>query len=411
MLVTLVCDDDLVVPAHRVLGDPQVGQLERRVAEAVTERVEGARRFVDVVADRVGPPARGLVRVEDGHLAHRPRIGDGELPARIGLAAQHVGDRGRAFLAGEPRHDDRRAMLVDPRARRRAPRHEHQDDRRARRQHGADELLLDARKIERRPVAELAARAVLGEPRLVAHDQHRDVGGGGQLDRLGETGVGRACDVAAASERHAWSRSAHGARRAPTATRSPPGAISADSTPGVERRAAPAVEHVPQRLDVGRVRVVAEQIAGRVRIRADHGDRPDTGGQRQNPVVAQQHDALAGDRARELAVRRRRCCRGRGGGVDVRLVEEAEVELRAQNPPHRLVERLLGEEPGADRAQQRGAVAVGRGQLDIETGPERQHRGALAVRRQPVIVGELPDREVVGRRRSLRTPTRPAAFR
>src|SRR5262245_5576425 len=50
-LVSHAClDDELAVPAHGRLGDPHLRQLERRVAEPVTERIERTRGLVDVIA-------------------------------------------------------------------------------------------------------------------------------------------------------------------------------------------------------------------------------------------------------------------------------------------------------------------------------------------------------------------------
>ncbi len=73
---------------------------------------------------------------------------------------------------------------------------EHQHDRGARLEDGADELLLHAGQVERRTVARLAARAVVGQAGLVADDQHRHVGLPREGDRLCEAVARAALDLA-----------------------------------------------------------------------------------------------------------------------------------------------------------------------------------------------------------------------
>ena len=198
-------------------------------------------------------------------------------------------------------------MLVQPVASRRASENQHEDDRCARRDDGSDELLLNAREVERGAVAELAARAVVGEAGLVAHHHDRDVGARASSIASANPSV-EAPVTSQPSANETPSRTAREARRRPTGRDLHGGHLH-----GLHRQAsrvgASAVEHLPERLDVSRIGVVAEEIARGVGVRADHCDRAELGSEREHAVVLQQHDALAGDRQGELAMR------GRVGGV------------------------------------------------------------------------------------------------
>ena len=84
--------------------------------------------------------------------------------------------------------------------------------------------------------------------------------------------------------------------------------------------------------------------------------------------------------------------------IDVRLVEQPELELRrrARGAPRRRA-CARSTRPDFERVEERLAVAVGGGKLDVEPGAERHRRRAPG--RPPRAGGttrELPDREVVG---------------
>ena len=244
--------------------------------------------------------------VEDGQLAGRPRIRDRQLPSRAELPDERVRDRVGALLAGEPREQHRGATLVQRRRAVWPAGDEHQHDRGARLEHGSDELLLHAGQVERRTVAGLAARAVVGQAGLVAHDQHRHVCLPREGNRLCEAVACTALDVAAPRVPHPRPQpSAEGVehRRRADVERRRRGRVACLAC----ERIAAAVEQHPQRLDVRGVRVVAEQVAGIGGGRADHGHGADRGRERQGAVVPEEDEALARRRAGERCAAQA-CC-------------------------------------------------------------------------------------------------------
>ena len=140
-----------------------------------------------------------LVPVEDGDVAGRAGVRDGQLAAGAHVTEQRVGDRCCALLARKPCEQHRRALLVR-RARIGPPGDEHEHDRGSRGEDGSQEILLHARQLERGAIAALTARGLLGEPGLVAEHHDRDVGVTRDRDRLVEAVAGLAVDVAAAGE-------------------------------------------------------------------------------------------------------------------------------------------------------------------------------------------------------------------
>ena len=115
-----------------------------------------------------------------------------------------------------------------------------------------------------------------------------------------------------------------------------------------------ALEHVADRLDVRRVRVVAEQVAHVVGARADQRDGPTSGRSGSVPSLRRSTRLLRAIVARELACDVGVARRGRLRRVDERLLEEAERELRPQHAAHGDVERLR-----RDEARRRTASSSG----------------------------------------------------
>ena len=159
---------------------------------------------------------------------------------------------------------------------------------------------------------------------------------------------------------------------------------------------------------MGREAVVTVEVAGVVGVRADHRDAAQRGRvERQRAVVAEQHEAAAGEVGGEVGGRGGADRRGHGTRrvVDVRSLEETELELREQHPGRRRGRRTSsGDLPVLDRRDQRGAVAVGGRQLDVDAGAERDRRRLTGVGREVVVVLELTDREVVGHDATVETP-------
>ena len=95
-----------------------------------------------------------------------------------------------------------------------------------------------------------------------------------------------------------------------------------------------------------------------------------------------------------------RSCRG---GLDVRRLEQPELELRSQHPADRGVDRRLADDATFHRVEQRRPVAVGARELDVQAGLECLDRG-VRVERETVVVRQLADREVVGDDAAVESP-------
>ena len=98
-------------------------------------------------------------------------------------------------------------------------------------------------------------------------------------------------------------------------------------------------------------------------------------------------------------------------GIDVRILEQPELELRAQHRPQALVEQRLGNGSLANELQQR-RVAVGVRQLDVDARPDGERRRLLRVVREVVAVQlgalvQLADREVVRHHEAAESPLLP----
>ena len=229
-------------------------------------------RAVDVVAVPVRAPARRLVRVVDRDLADVAGHGDRELAARVGVAEEDVGDRGGALVAGHPRVEDRGRALRPPRG-------------------CASGRPATSTSTTGVPVAATAATSSSWRPGSPSSMRSRispHVQSSVSPERSPTTTIATSAPRAA---------SAASAISASLASRMPPpareadlGAARAALADGVEDRRAAlelvgqvevvgdreadrVVAHLEQRLDVGDVRVVAQEVARAVGVGADDGDR------------------------------------------------------------------------------------------------------------------------------------------
>ena len=209
-----------------------------------------------------------MVAVRQRELADVARHGDRQLAARVHDAGEHVGDRVRPGIARHPREQDRGAVLGRPRQRQRAAADDDEHDRRAGRDHGLEQLLLPAEEPEPGPIAELAGRRVVGQPRSLAEHDDGDVGVAGERHGRREllVGPGRDAGPAGVDDLGARQRGAQGVDDRPS-----PGQLVArledlavaDDAERIDARA-----HLAERLHVDQVAVVAEQVAGAVGDRA-----------------------------------------------------------------------------------------------------------------------------------------------
>src|SRR5947207_7432228 len=339
---------DRDVAARRLLrrADAKVAVSERGVAQAVAEVVERA-----VHARLLALPlCVGLRREVVRYLPRGLREGDRELAARVVVAEENVGDGGAALRAGEPGFEYAGDVLVHPVDAHGPPVDEDDDHGLARRVDGLHQLQLPARQFEAR-----AARALAdGLRRPVAEDDDRNVRVLRGLDRLAYSvllllrqrlrqhfrfGPVRVRDVAAlrVSDLHTLAE------------------LVLDSFE--HRDASDAVRAVA----VSRVAVV-------VGVRADDGDGANLLAQWQDiPVVLQEHEALARGAQGDLAVLRRVDEPfGRVRVFDIRVVEDADRELDAQNVAHAVVERLPRDLPFLDQFAQRKDEVVRRREVGLD---------------------------------------------
>ena len=263
----------------------QVGVLERRVAEAVTERVTAA----EVQCDRrAGALHLVVVVVRNG--ADVLRHGDGEPARGLDLAGQHVDQRGSSLLAAREGHHERGDLLLQPAQVVRAAAREHHHHRLPGRDHGLEELLLDAGQVERVGIRALAHGAGLEEARQVPDAHHGDVRRLRARHRRGDE-VGPARDRGRLLERRALLDVAREDRRAVLALLDDEAALGVGDTAGAEG----LLERRSGRHDLG---------GGLARVVQDEVHR--------EAVAAQERQRIVGGRADQ-----RRCAgpaRDRGAG-------------------------------------------------------------------------------------------------
>ena len=142
--------------------------------------------------------------------------------------------------------------------------------------------------------------------------------------------------------------------------------------------------------------VVTQQPAWIVRTLSENSNAG-SGLERQDPVVGQEHDRSRGGLPRQRAVLDRVEYGRRGGGVDVGLLEEAELLLLRQHPTTGRVDSL---QRHGTRAHQRGEVPVAPvgGEFHVEPGQQGEAGGVGFVAGAVVEVLQAADPEVVGDR-------------
>ncbi len=130
------------------------------------------------------------------------------------------------------------------------------------------------------------------------------------------------------------------------------------------------------------------------RIGADHGDRLHGSGDRQQVrVVLEQDDRCPGGLTRQRAmvgVTIDHCGRL---DIDVRLLEQAELELHAEHPRDRRVDRRDRDEAALERVEVRPLLAVRRLKDDVQPGFE-----GVRGRRARVGLGHVQNRRAAGGR-------------
>ena len=142
-----------VAPADRGAVELQLRVGERGVAQAVAEGEQRGAGLVPVALGLVLRVVGGGVRVDDRHLAHRPRPGEREFPAGGGSTEEQLGHRGSALCAGVPDVEDGRHVLRGPAQVEWAAVHHQQHDRRTGAHDGLEQLVLATGKIERQRAA------------------------------------------------------------------------------------------------------------------------------------------------------------------------------------------------------------------------------------------------------------------
>ncbi len=377
---------------HRLArrGGPHLYQLtpERGVGQPVPERQgRGGREVGDVaVAPQCG------VEVGVGLRADRPGQAHRQPPRGVDPPGQHAGHRRSALLAGEERLHDGRTAVERPTDGIRPAGEQHEHHRCARVEHGLHQSPLNAGQLEVVAVTPLPDGPPPEEPGLVADDHD------GDLRALrGGNGIRDAVDVAvvdAAPERHAQP----GARPLT-------GERLAHGRHGDADRGARVL-----RDDVVDERVAAEERLDAVGIGADDGHRVGAL-EREDAVVGQEHHRLLRQpgghlavlRPVELDVLRRRLLEGG--------VEQPELLLLSQGAQHRAVDQRLVDPAVAHGGGERREVGVAGGQLDVDTGGERQCGRLTQVGRHVVQQVQEGHPEVVGDDRAVEAPAARAAPR
>ena len=183
-------------------------------------------------------------------------------------------------------------MAGRPLDRQRSPADDHQHDRRPGRDDALEQLLLAAHEPELQAIAELAGRRVVGQPRSLAEDDDRDVGGPCELDGLGDLGIGPVVDAGPPGVLDVGARQSGVDRVEDRAT---PGELVGrhDLVGQREAEGIAVVAHLEQRLDVEEVGVIPEQLAGAVGDRPDDRHAGDVRPERQDPVVLEQDERTA----------------------------------------------------------------------------------------------------------------------
>ena len=248
---------------------------------------------------------------------------------------------------------------------------DHQHDRRPGCVHGLEQLLLDSGQVEHGPAGGLATH-VSG----LAQREHRHVGLARECYRLGEAGGGGVEDPGAFRVSHIDAAALLQPREESD------GVLRiAVGRPGAERRRA----------------IVAD--------RTDHGNRASLGPERQQiAAVLEQHDRLArhatseramlgGEQHRLLALGRRSV---------VRIIEQAEHGLRAQDAAHRAVDGRDGNAPRAQQGREGVEIDLAH-HVHVDPGVERQP-ARLARRPGDAVRHELGDRGPIAHHETGKLP-------
>ena len=158
------------------------------------EREEGCR----VQVAHLGPAAElrsevgGRLPTRAARYAHRK-------PARrVDPAGEHPGQSWTSLFSGEERHDRRGQPRGEGTERVRPARHQHENDRSARREHGLQQLALDPRQLEVLGVAAFTGGPAPEQPGAVAEHDYADVSRRRDRSCRGDPGGIEAVDVAAA---------------------------------------------------------------------------------------------------------------------------------------------------------------------------------------------------------------------
>ena len=262
--------------------------------------------------------------VIDRNLPFRTRKADRQTRRRVVRAEQHIGDGVAGLAAQPPGVENRLRMLGSPVEDQRPAGIDQHDDRLAGGMQGLDQIFLHAGQTD--PGAALGLAAHAG---AFANADHHDIGLQRHGYRFLEAVAPFALDVAAF---------------------------------GVEQFAAraEAVFHTfPLRDDELRIvdirqlhRPGAQVVFDGLDQRADEGNRLAVGAQGQDArLVLQQHDAFGRHIACRLAVRRLVQHRQLALGIAeaIGIVEQAELELLAQDPAHRIVEQRCRHQAVSDQ--------------------------------------------------------------
>ena len=363
----------------------QVGIGKCGVALAISEAVERSCGRVDVVV-------AGVLAVVNGNLSHVAGNADGDAACRIVVAEEHIGDGHAALSAGIPRREQGIGLFGSKVHVEGAAFDVYDHEFHACVDEGLHQPFLVAHQLQAGAVVAFAAVHV-AELALAYQCST-----GGEVFRLEVAGTG--------TSYHQYGHLAalgggHGSGDVG-------GSGVADGTSfdvfhfsGGEH-CSYAVEDGSDGGPVLRSRIVAQLVVHHVGIRADDRHVTEVLAQGQRTVVLKQADTLAGHFACQLLVLLAADNACGTFGIDVRVLEEPEVELQGEDLRHGAVKVGLAGLSGLDgMAEILVAVAF---EVDVHTGIHGQCTGLFPVFRAVVGLCHTLDALQVGINSTLEAP-------
>eukprot|EP01022_Parablepharisma_sp_SALTPOND_P020757 TRINITY_DN385_c0_g5_i2.p1 TRINITY_DN385_c0_g5~~TRINITY_DN385_c0_g5_i2.p1 ORF type:complete len:1301 (+),score=540.87 TRINITY_DN385_c0_g5_i2:9683-13585(+) len=395
---------DLAIGLHARLRQAHLGELEVGIAQAIAEGIQRTIGLVEVLRGVVARLAFGKgtsharMVVVAGDLAHRTREGQRQLARGIDVAEEDIGNRIAAFGAGVPGLQDSRGVLARPVQVQRTAIHQHQYQRLAGRLQGLEQGHLALGQGQAGAAGGLVRHAA-----RLAHGSHHHV----RITRCCECFIDHRLRAALVL---------HHLRIVPVQevevvhdalVVGDVGAARIDQLALLAQGGLHPLAQGDGLLVAAGGRPAAQHVDVRIGQRADQGDARRFLQRQRGVAVFQQHHGLLrhgtclGAMQAAVGIDVRRIV---GGTADahIRVLEQAQVVLGAEDVAHGIVELLLGNLAAADQLRQLLDVDLV-GHAHVGAGLHRQARG-LAVVLGHTVVDQLGDGAVVGHGQALEAP-------